>query len=204
MKYARLLLIAFLSVAVASCAVNRGTINSYVEPTYQQGSIKKIAVFSIRNAGRAPAEARDINVKIAQAIVAKNPSVEIVSPAAALKIINDAGLADKWADFVEDYYTSGIANKVILKEIAKSLNVDAVMQGQLVNVWQQDGNGWDQKGTTRITVSFSIVEATSAKQIWEASADGIKGNATEFGPAPPIADAIKLAIDKIVENIPLL
>lgn len=194
----------FLALAsVSSCAVNRGTINSYVEPTYLQGSIKRLAVLAIRNAGRAPSEARDINVKIIQAISAKNAGVEIVSPAAALRAINEAGLANKWADFIEDYYTSGIANKAILVEISKALNVDAIMQGQLVHVFQQDGNGWDTTGTTRITVSFSIIEVSTAKPVWEASSDGVKINAAGMV-APPVADAIGLAIEKIAANLPLL
>lgn len=195
---------AVLVLLCSACGISRGTINSYVEPTYQQGSVKRIALFPIRNAGRAPSEARDINVKIAQAVGAKNPSVEIVAPATSVRTINDAGLADKWASFVEDYYTSGIANKVILKELATALNVDAILQGQLVNVVQQDGNNWSTKGQTRITVNFSILETDTGKQIWEASADGIKGNVTEFESAPPIAEAINLAIAKIVENIPAL
>ena len=151
----------------------------------------------------APSEARDINVKIIQAISAKNAGVEIVSPAAALRAINEAGLANKWADFIEDYYTSGIANKAILVEISKALNVDAIMQGQLVHVFQQDVNGWDTTGTTRITVSFSIIEVSTAKPVWEASSDGVKINAAGMV-APPVADAIGLAIEKIAANLPLL
>ncbi len=195
---------ALLILASASCGISRGTINSYVEPTYEQGSIKRQAFFPIRNAGRAPSEARDINVKISQALNAKNPGVAIVAPASSVRIINDAGMADKWARFVEDYYSSGIANKVILMELAEALEVDGIMQGQLVNVQQQDGDGWAIKGQTRITVNFSIVEAATGKQVWEASADGIKGNASESGIAPPIAEAINLAIAKIVDNIPAL
>jgi hypothetical protein len=189
---------------IGGCAINKGTINSYVEPTYEKGSVKSVAVFSVRNARFAPSEAREINKQIIQALVNKNPEVKIVSPSEALRKINESDLAEKWADFVEDYYTSGIANRSILAEVAKQLNVDAVMQGQVLNVYQVDGNGSNRKGQTRITVSFSIVQTATAKTIWEASSDGIKGNATIFGAAPPIADALALAIDKITTNMPLL
>ena len=77
------------------------------------------------------------------------------------------------------------------------------MQGQLVHVFQQDGNGWDTTGTTRITVSFSIIEVSTAKPVWEASSDGVKINAAGMV-APPVADAIGLAIEKIAANLPLL
>ena len=190
--------------ALNSCAINRGTINSYVDPTYTQGAITRLAVFSIRNAGRAPSEARRINAELARAISEKNPEIEVVAPSAALRGINEANLAKEWADFVEDYYTSGIANQVLLTKVAEALGVEAVLQGQLENVFQQDGNGWDQRGVTRITISFSIVEAATGKRIWEAASDGIRGNATEFGPAPPVADAIETAMAKILANLPTL
>lgn len=199
----RTLMIALIASVSVGCAVKKGTINSYVEPTYQQGSIKKVAVFSIRNASVAPSQARDINVRLIKAIVDKNSDVAIVSPANALKAINEAGLASKWADFVEDYYTSGIANKEILTEISRALEVDAIMQGQLVNVQQRDGDGWVTTGSTRVTVSFSIVQASTAKEIWSAAADGVSIRAADLD-APPIAEAIDLALDKVIQNIPSL
>jgi hypothetical protein len=204
MKVKHFVVLGLMAFFVSACAINRGTINSYVEPTYESGSIKRIAVFSIRNARLAPSEARQINRDLIQGLVAKNPDVEVVSPSESLRKINDSDLAGKWADFVEDYYTSGIANKNILGEVAKVLGVDAVMQGQLLNVYQVDGNNWNQKGQTRVTISFSIVETASAKTVWEASADGIKGNAAEYAPAPPIADALDLAMAKVIENMPSL
>ncbi len=188
----------------AGCAISKGTINSYVDPTYSHGAVKKLAVFSIRNARFAPSEARQINRQIIQSLIDKNPDLVIVSPSEALRMINENKLASKWADFVEDYYTSGIANKEILAEISKALEVDGVLQGQLENVRQVDGDGWAIKGNTRVTVSFSIVEANTAKTVWEATSDGIKGTATASGPAPPIAEALALAIEKISTNMPML
>lgn len=189
---------------VSGCAVNKGTINSYIEPTYKNGEIKSVAVFSIRNARFAPSEARTVNRKIIQALSAKNPNVRIVSPSEALRKINDSDLAEEWADFVEDYYTSGIANQKILQKVSSVLNVDAVMQGQLLTVSQSDGAFGYTKAQSRITLSFSIIETKTAKPIWEASADGIKGSYTTVAEAPPLIEAINLAVDKIVDNVPNL
>lgn len=199
-----ILKLILLSIFVSGCAISKGTINSFVEPTYEIGSIQKVAVFSVRNARFAPSEARQINKQIIQSLVAKNPEIEIVSPSEALRKINESNLAEKWADFVEDYYTSGIANRSILASVNKILGVDAVLQGQLLNVYQVDGDCWQRKGQTRITISFSVIENETAKTVWEASSDGIKGNATACAAAPPIADALSLAITKVTENMPLL
>jgi len=136
----------------------------------------------------------------------KNPNVIIIPPSKSLRMINDAGLASEWANFVEDYYTSGIADKVVLAKLAKALNADAIFQGQLVNVYQRDGGGFGSsvRGLTRITLGFSIVETKTAKTIWEASSDGILGTSNSYGEAPPIKDAIDLAMKKVKDNIPSL
>jgi len=104
----------------------------------------------MRNAKFAPSEARQLNRQLNQEMNKKNPNVIIIPPSKALRMINDSGLASEWANFVEDYYTSGIADKVVLSKIAKALSVDAIFQGQLVKVYQRDGEGFGSpvKGLT--------------------------------------------------------
>lgn len=204
MKALSKVLAVCLTVLLAGCAISRGAISSYIDPTYTPGTIKSIAVFSIRNASLAPSEARQINKELIRALMTKNPKLRVISPSESRRKINENKLVAKWADFIEDYYTSGIANKTTLAEVAKALNIDAIMQGQILKVYQVDGDGWSQKGRTRVTISFSIIETRTGKTIWEASADGIRGNASASSPAPPVKEAIALAIEKITTNVPKL
>lgn len=197
------IVICMLSVLVTSCAISRGTINSYIDPTYTKGSVKTVAVFSIRNARFAPSEARQINKKIIRALHAKNPGIKIVSPSMALRIINKHNLADEWSDYIEDYYTGGIPNRELLLKVSKALKVDAVMQGQLINISQRDGSV-GAKGMTRVTITYSVVVAQTAKPVWEVSSDGIRGTATANDIAPPLVEAVNIAIDKISKSIPVL
>lgn len=193
-----------ISVIMLSGCISTGKINSYVEPTYSKGNIKTIAMFPIRNARFAPSEARQLNKQLNQEMSKKNPNVKIISSSKALRAINNSGLAKEWSNFVEDYYTSGIADIEVLNKMSTSLKVDAIFQGQLLNVTQEDGR-FGRYGKTKITMSFSIVEVGTAKTIWEATADGTKFTSTDFGEsAPPISEAIDLAMEKIKENIPLL
>jgi hypothetical protein len=207
MKQFRLLgMITLLSILFLGCSVSRGTINSYIEPTYNSGAIKSIAMFPIRNARFAPSEARQINKVLIQAMNKKNPKVNIVAPSKALRMINESGLASEWANFVEDYYTSGIADKKVLSKFAKALKVDAIFQGSMFNIVQADASDF-VSSTTRVSVSFSVVETKTAKVIWESTSDGIrKEDKTMFGggEAVPIKEALDLAIAKIKDNMPLL
>lgn len=207
MKQVKLLgIVSLIIVLFIGCSVKRGTINSYIEPTYNSGAIKSIAMFPIRNAKFAPSEARQINKVLSQAMHKKNPNITIVAPSKALRLINESGLASEWANFVSDYYTSGIADRKVLSKFAKALNVDAIFQGQMFNIVQADASDF-VSSTTRVSVSFSIVETKTAKVIWEATSDGIRKEDKglfDGGEAVPIKEALDLAIDKIKENIPLL
>lgn len=127
----------------------------------------------------------------------------MVSPSESLRIINEKGLASEWARFIDDYYTGGIANKNILETICSALNVNGIMQGQIINVYQRDGDGV-QKGITRVTITYSIISRNKANTVWEVSADGIRGTIDSLQPAPPIVEAVDLAIEKIIDNIPHL
>lgn len=187
---------------VVSCAVQKATINTYVDPNYQSGRINRIAVFPIRNARLAPSEAQEINRKISMGLKQRNPQIQIVSSAEAIRVLNDHDLADDWAVFLDNYLTSGVPDSKILREIGHALVVDAILQGEIVNILQEDGHYGRNKGTTRVTVRFTMLDVERGKLVWESSSDGIRTTATTVEPAPPIIDAVNLAVDKILASLP--
>lgn len=179
------------------------SINSYVEPTYRTGGINSLAMFPIRNAMLAPSESRQLNKQLSLEIQRKNPGVNIIPPSKSLRMISDAGLASDWADFVEDYFTSGIPDRVILNKIEKALNVDAVFQGQLYNVAQVDAVFMGPHAYSRVSLGFSILETRTAKTIWDVSADGSYTQPIDMS-APSIKKVIDIAMKKIKANMPVL
>ena len=196
--------VALILFIIVSCAVQKATINTYVDPNYQSGRINKIAVFPIRNTRLAPSESQQINRKISMALKQRNAQIEIMSSAEAIRLLNDYDLADDWAVFLDNYVTSGVPDSKILGEIGNALNVDAILQGEIVNIFQEDGQvGYGgNRGTTRVTVRFTMLDVKDGKLIWESSSDGIKGTATKLESAPPIIDAVNLAVDKILTSLP--
>ena len=200
----RLILLSLLGLIFTSCVTNKATINTYVDPNFEQGKIQKIAVFPIRNTRLAPSESQQINRKISQAISRENSSIEIMSSAEATRILNDNGLSGDWAQFLDDYAASGIPNSNILTDIGSTLEVDAILQGEIVSIFQEDGQYGGNKGTTRVTVRFSMLDTNQGNLVWESSSDGIKGTATTVESAPPIIEAVDLAVDKLLSSIPNL
>jgi hypothetical protein len=197
---ARLLVCA--SLVVCSCALQTATINQFVDPTYGPGTVNKLAVFPIRNQRLAPSEAQQVNRKISTAINQKNPSIQIMAAPEATQLLNDNGLAESWASFLDNYISSGVPDVKKLRSIGEALGVDAILQGEMVNVFQQDGRYGLNAGTTRVTVRFSLLGIKDGKLLWEASCDGLATTATTVEPAPAVIQAINVALDKIVQNLP--
>jgi hypothetical protein len=175
----------------------------YIDPNYGAGQIQSVAVFPMRNANFAPSEARQINRKISTFINQQNPEIEIFGAAESIEKLNEADMADEWARFLDNYTSSGVPNVNSLKMFGDILGVDAIIQGEVVNIFQQDGRYGSNKGTTRVTIRFSMLGTTSGKVLWEASSDGISGTVTTVESAPPLIDAVNLAMDKILKNMPL-
>jgi hypothetical protein len=195
---------ALLLCAVVGCSVNKGTINTYADQSLQPGTISSVAVFPIKNARLAPSEARQINRKIATAISQARPEINIVSDAEAVEMLNRQGLADDWAVFLDRYVSSGVPDSGELRRIGLALGVDSILQGEMVNIVQQDGAFGINKAQTRITVRYSLLGTKDGKVLWEASADGIRGSASTVAEAPPVIEAVNLAVDKVVDNLPAL
>jgi PBP1b-binding outer membrane lipoprotein LpoB len=200
----KITLLSIILIFLVSCATNKATINTYVDPNFSQGEVQNVAVFPIRNTRLAPSESKQINRKISQAIKRENSSIQIMSSSEAIRILNENELSDDWAQFLDDYATSGVPNSNILSEIGSTLGVDAILQGEIVNIFQEDGQYGGNRGTTRVTVRFSMLNTNEGNLIWESSSDGIKGTSTTLASAPPIIDAINLAVDKILDSLPNL
>ena len=200
-------ILMMIVILFSGCSTNKATVNSFVEPTYRTGQINTIAMFPIRNAQLAPSEARAVNKKIIKAMNSKNPNLNIIAPSKVIRIINESNLASEWANFIDDYYTSGIADKTTLLKFSKLLNCDAIFQGQLLKVSQRDGSR-TVPAVTRVSVEFTIIENRTAKVIWNVTSDGIRAESAKFGQftiiAPAIQEAIDLSIVKVSNNIPNL
>ena len=191
-------------IPLVGCATSKATINSFTDPSYSAQDVRSIAVLPIRNARLAPSEAQTVTRKVSQTIHKDAPKLKLLGPEESVRILNQKGLAHDWATFVEDYVKSGVPDATALKTFGDALGVDALVQGELVNIQQEDGQFGGNKGHTRVTVRFTMLSTRDGDLLWEASSDGIKTNATTIGSAPPIIEAVDLAVDKILVNLPPL
>jgi hypothetical protein len=174
----------------------------YVDPTFKMDNIESIAIFPIRNARVALNESNQINRKIAMSINNSQSNIRVLGPVETINILNENDLAEYWADFLDNYIMSGIPDQKRVKAIGDALEVDAFIQGEILDIQQKDGVFGYYAGKTRVTVRYTMIDTGDAKVLWEATSDGISSTATTLESAPPIISAIEVAVDKIISNLP--
>lgn len=188
---------------LVGCAPTART-NVYVNPTLQRGTISALAVLPIRNARLAPSEGQEVNRKVTQALHDQSPDVKIIGSAAVTDMLNQADLVDVYSNFVRDYAASGVPNVKTLKRLGKALSVDAILQGELVDLRQLDGVFGVRPGTTQVTMRLSILSTQNGDILWEGNAQGTARTATTLESAPPVYEALNVAVERLLGQLPPL
>ena len=195
-------IMSLLSIFVVGCAVSSATLNSYTEPGFTPSSITRVAVFPMRNAMIAPGEAEALDSAVVRAVKRRSTSIAIVTPSEVTNLLNQRGLVDRWARFLDSYETGGIPDVSALKDIGKALDVEAIIQGEIKNVRQVNGVFMSNTGITFVDVHYFMIDVHSSKLLWQASSDAVRTTSTTVEAAPPVIEAFHLAEQKILSTLP--
>lgn len=206
MSFRRFLVaISFISLLFfTGCATKRATLKTFVEPSIQPESISSVAIFAMRNVRLLPDESRELNRSISRAFQQQNPDVTVVGPTESTTLLNQAALTEMYSDFLRDYATSGIPNLRTLKQIGDAIDVDAILQGEVFDIFQTDGAYGVTKGKASVTVRYVLLSTRNGDVLWEATSNATKTTATTLGSAPPLYEVIMMAQNKILTALPTL
>lgn len=175
-----------------------------LERSIQPGSIRSIAIFPVRNGELIPDGSRKLNHSVSRAFGQKNPNAKIVGPTESMTLIEQTALADKYSEFFRHYTRSGIPNVSTLKAIGETLGVDAILQGEVFNIEQVDGDYHRNVGSTSLTVRYSLMGTHDGIILWETVSNATKSTATPFESAPPLYQTILKAQNWILTSLPEL
>ncbi len=191
--------ILFLQL-LPGCVTRRATLQTFIDPSIQTTAVKTVAVFQMRNTAFSPGETMEMDRTITQAFVQKNGSVKIIGTTEAGTMINNANLASEFSGFLGDFENSGIANTVFLNKI-KNLGIDAILQGRLFEVKQDD---WARQrlAHTSLLIRYTILNTSNGKILWEGTSKADMEWYKRF--APSIYEVAQIAQQKIISVIPSL
>lgn len=189
-----------LVLLLGSCTTTR--IRTYQDPSLSATPLVSVAVLPLQNTRLGPQIAIDLNRGIVQALSRSNPTLKILGPAEVQETLSRAGLVETYAQFLRDYGTSGLLNKSALAKLGEALGVDGILQGDISQLEQQDGQPY-RPAYTKVVLRYSIISLTSGALLWESSATA-KKETTAFNKAPEIEDVVPTAQSTLVEQMPML
>lgn len=191
-----------LLVSLCGCASSKTTVRSYTDPTAGTRRLSAMAVLPMRNAAIAQAEGIRMNREIAQTVQRQNPQLKVLGPLEAVQLLNQHNLVGDYDMYLTTLAQSGIPNAEIMRRIGQALEVDAIMQGQIVGLLQQDGAYGRNAGMTKFTLRYSIVSTRDGLLLWETFADVDERTATTVENAPPLELVLPEATAIILKSIP--
>ena len=193
------LLVAFC--ASSGCTTTHNT-RTYTDPSIGTKKISSLAILPVLNAPLAQSESIRMNRELAQAVSRRNPSLQILGPAESVEKLNSSGLVEDYDRYVVGLAQSGIPNKATLAKIGVALGVDAIMQGQLLGLHQQDGQfGWRQ-GSTTFALRYSIVSTRDGMLLWETVEEIRKRRQTTLSSSPQLQEVLPEAMQAVMQSIP--
>jgi PBP1b-binding outer membrane lipoprotein LpoB len=202
MKKVILFILFLLAIFYYGCSGSGADSTNYQDPNFSSYKIIKIAVLPIRNTYLNIGEANNINRYFITQLSRKTTIYTFVGPDESIDKMNKDSLVDIYYQHLVSYSTTGIPNRETIKKIGVSLNVDAIIQGEIFNISKVDGQYGVQKGKTKCQLRYSLLSASDGKVLWETTVESYKYTATTLESAPPLNEVIILGMDKILESIP--
>jgi hypothetical protein len=196
----RVACISFLAVFIPSCTTSHDT-RTYADPSLGTKIISSMAVLPVRNAPIAQSESIRMNRELAQTVQRKNPALRVLGPVEAVEKLNELHLVDDYDRYLAGLAQSGIPNREILLRIGEALGVDALMQGQIIGLMQQD-SAIGRPASTAFALRYSIVSTKDGMLLWETSEEMRKKRQTIFSSAPPLQEVLPEAVAKVIQSIP--
>lgn len=175
-----------------------------VRPSIQPGQIKSLGILPLRNEGVIPDHSRTLNRAVLQTFHRKNPHITIVGPTESIALIERAGLTDTYSKFLRNFARPGIPDLSPVRALGDTLGVDAILQGEIFNIQQVDGDYQGNVGLTSLTVRYSLVGTHDGIILWETVSNPKRATKTPFEPAPPLYQVISEAQNWIASFLPLL
>jgi hypothetical protein len=198
----------FLIISIAiMCGCSSSKIKTYSDPNLSISNINSIAILPLRNSFTATntslstSDIIELNKMFQQEFMQKNPTLKILNSVESSDILNEMDLVEEYDKLLQVYGSTGIPNTKILQNIGEKLKIDAITQGFLTKVVQNDGSYGRVNAETTIKAKYVMFSTKTGAVLWEIIVDGSKIGST-IAKAPPVEDVMGILRKKISTSIP--
>jgi len=218
--------IALAALVIVSCGTQTYTaaVTTPV-PAAVDPPIAEIAVLGIRGFPRWPIgpEVEEETARLlADSLRVRNAALTVSDPDQDRALLDEAGLGSAWMTVTDIWLETGIADGLLLRDMADAVGADAILGGALLSDQEAAGvAGGEALEPSRrvVAVRLWLFDARNGDLVWEAAAESTtevnEGWLTTilssiFGPSPeqippvPLAEAVVRAIRDLTTKLPRL
>lgn len=185
------------------CSTSEGTVQTYINPSLNSSKITSVAIFPLRNSfvqqniSLGTGDMIEINKMFQMEFAKRNSKTEMVNSVSSTELLNKGNLVNSYDTLLTVYSNTGIPNTRILVRIGNTLKVNAIIQGFVMEVFQNNRN------EARITIKYVMFSTTTGEILWEATCVGHRITPTVQATGP-ISDVIEIIREKIISAMPIL
>jgi hypothetical protein len=145
-----------ISLLFLNCSTSK--VKTYVDPNFSNSQVKSIGLLPLRNnftqtnASLSTGDMLEINKLFQKEFITKNPNAKILNAVETSDLLNAKMLVNDYDNLLQVYGSTGIPNTTVLQNIGRELKIDAIAQGFVTKVVQNDGSYGRVNGETSITV----------------------------------------------------
>lgn len=189
-------------IAFSSCSPTKSTFNNFTAPELKLEVIRTVALMKLNAEYLSGAEITSADKRFQKEIETKIKDIKFFDPETSSKTMKENNVEKVWDDFWNLYLSTGTIDETKLFDIAEVLKVNAVLQGQVVEVEKVYGEHRKTIGQTTAKMKYALFSLKSGKLLWEATVTGTQENAHSDQPVPKVLEAVDVAILNLVNELP--
>lgn len=205
----RLILAAALALSATGCAAGIHTGFEELHPAAEPVQARRIAVLPV-TAVEGSEQYRGVIGDSLLAIAERaHPDVEFIGGEDALQLLNDAGLAERFANLLVAYHETGLYDRSVLRKVGRVLNVDHVLQLRVeyevrneIETRLFDPGELYEADRQNLHVNVVLWDMIEGDLAWEAAGSSTTRDA-EYELPRSFFDVVAVTATRLAEQIPL-
>lgn len=205
----RLILAAALAMSTTGCAAGIHTGFEELHPAAAPVYAERVAVLPVTAAAGSESYREVIGDSLLEAAERTYPNVEFLPAHQSLELLNQAGLAERFANLLVAYQQTGIYDRALLQQVGRALQVDHVLQMRVgyERVSEVENRLFDPEGLyeadrQNLHVTAMLWDVRQGALVWEAAGTSTTRDA-EYELPRSFGEVVAATAAALAERIPL-
>lgn len=208
--FRRLILAAALVLPTTGCAAGIHTGFEELHPAAAPVYAERIAVLPVTAVRGSEPYREVIGDSLLHVAQRAHPDVEFMAPLLSLDLLNEAGLAERFANLLVGYQETGLYDRALLRKVGEALEADHVLQLRVgyereseIEAGLFDPGTLYEADRQNLYVTAVLWDVRRGELVWEAAGTSTTRDA-EYELPRSFYDVLGVTATRLAEQMPLV